>query len=387
VVGSRVRLVSSDRMMTGAIESVNKLSKATRENPFEHEVIVRIHDRPARGRNTWLVKNDYFEGFGNYDIQPFTLQDGIISAIHVDNTAGVSVLVSLLTAVVRNSWRVNVDFLFTTCEEAGFYGIVGEILSGDNLSAGNGGDIMCVVVDSSSHAHFQPERQLWDRAPMGGDDEPKETIGLNSSIIRAGDWAALFDPEVARLLSVAASNLRTSPSRDERVLWAGRKKPSISEQLRDIPKTGRSDPSPGVVGDTGFLLGRMRGGWCEATPLMLASALRGNLAPALSLRVGSVAIPIANYRNYYENALYPEKCHESSLRSVCRLLGEAIRLFHRWPFDLNGTAGIPIVSDPEKRIKELLAWQDIFEGLSSVTRNWITRFQERRRAQYPHKVK
>jgi len=57
-------------------------------------------------------------------------ENEIVEAINVDNSAGVSVLVSLMTAVVRNNWKVNLDCLFTPCEEAGFCGVVAEILEG-----------------------------------------------------------------------------------------------------------------------------------------------------------------------------------------------------------------------------------------------------------------
>ena len=219
--GSRVRLVSADQLMKGVIERVSALPNPTPAHPFDHEVLVRIDPRTReRARNSGFWRNTFFEGLGVYDIPNFALTDGVISAVHVDNTAGVSVLISLLNAIVRNSWRTNVDLLFTTCEEAGFCGVVSEILSGEHLTAKNGGSVMCIVVDSSSHAAFVEERELWDQESMGAADKRIQEIVLQHSIVRTGDRVSLFDPEVSRLLSVAATNLRTSLGRHERIPWA-----------------------------------------------------------------------------------------------------------------------------------------------------------------------
>ena len=85
-----------------------------------------------------------------------------------------------------------------------------------------------------------------------------------------------------------------------------------------------------------------------------------------------MAIPIAAYRNSFENRLEPEKCHENALRGTAEVLGEALRLCHRWPFGLCAqptAADQPGASD---RIQTLLSWHDRFKLLSSVNDDWVS---------------
>lgn len=236
----------------------------------------------------------------------------MIAASSVDNTAGVSVLFTLMTAIARGNWPVNVDCLFTTCEEAGFCGVVAELLDGSSFDAPNGEEIVCIVVDSSSHLRFWNQRP--EHAGMSKVPSDAETIAikLHEPVIRTGDG------------------------------------------LKRV------------------LVGRMVGGWCKATPLVVGNALRRRKGgrPPLNLRVGSIAIPIGGYRNSFKGELQAEKCHESALRGACQLLGEAIRLCHRWPFGFH----VPppdVTDDMAKTVDLLLTWQDVFGGLSSVTNDWI----------------
>jgi putative aminopeptidase FrvX len=365
--GSRVRLYTSGQVMSGIVQGISRGSSLDNESPFKHEIVVRI-DQQNRASNARFFKNPHFEGFGHYDIPPFTFKDGLISATHVDNTAGVSILVSILTMMVRNSWRANVDFLFTTCEEAGFCGVVAEILNGKHLIPEPGGEVICIVVDSSSHTAFVSDERL------EGVDETsdKEEIALQHPVIRTGDKASVFDREVSHLLAAAAKNLQAASNRYERIQWTGKRRLSVSEKLRGADRANATDRKTFEITRPSVAVGRMFGGWCEATPLVLESEIRqacGSL-PSLHLRVGAVAIPLANYRNYFKRALNPEKCHESALRGVRDLVGEAVRMRHRWPFELV-SRNSNSVQDKKARVERLLAKQKDYAGLLSVTREWI----------------
>ena len=237
---------------------------------------------------------------------------------------------SVLMAVVRNSSRVNVDFLFTSCEEAGFCGVVSELLEGSVLGHDQKEEVVCIVVDSSSRDKFIEGARLWE----GPDGQPVE-IPLQNPVVRSGDVHTVFDLEVTKLLCTAASNLQRSSGNLDRMSWAKGKRVSLSEDCRKPLRTGdhsKTDCMP--IDSTAVLVGRMVGGWCEATPLRLEAAIRQRYGkPPLGLRTGSLAIPIAHYRNSFENRLQPEKCHENALRGAVQVLGEALRLCHRWPLE------------------------------------------------------
>jgi len=123
----------------------------------------------------------------------------------------------------------------------------------------------------------------------------------------------------------------------------------------------------------------MLGGWCEATPLQLQAAIRERRGESsLSLRVGSIAIPIAHYRNTFKKRLEPEQCHEDSLRGACQVLGEAVRLCHRWPFGLRDPKASGAGPETAELVDTLLKWQDRFTSLSSVNMSWIREMSDRR---------
>ena len=237
-IGSPVKLLCSDCTLKGHIEKVpeNKHPLSAAE-PFDHEVLVRI-DRKEEIANLDLIENEYFVGIGHYDIPPWSYEAGMISATHVDNIAGVSVVLSVMTAIVRNSWRVNVDFLFTTCEEAGFCGVSCRDPGWLRLNAARDGDIVCVVVDSSGHTAFLKEQRLWDPEPMMESDKKQASdIPLQSPVIRTGDKYTLYDYEVARLLCAAATNPQGVVGKPDRAFWVGRSRKCLSEGFRSNLKT------------------------------------------------------------------------------------------------------------------------------------------------------
>jgi len=216
------------------------------------------------------------------------------------------------------------------------------------------------------------QEHVRDGAAVGGAD-PDETVEvpLHHTIIRTGDLYSIYDQEVSRMLSVAAKNLKGGTGISTR-LASSTASPSLAGNLRKTFEVSGLEGA-GVAGARNdFLVGRLRGGWCEATPLRLANVIRrGRDLPAMRIRVGSVAIPIAHYRNSFRKELQPEKCHEKSLRGACQLLGEAVRLCHRWPFRLPAEEANNEIPEDGKIVDELLEWQEVFQGLSSVTRDWI----------------
>ncbi len=368
VVGRRVKLRCDDAEIAGAIASVRaNTGTFDSEHPFDHDVEIRI-DTVVPAKAPHIVSNDYFVGLGHYDLPACVERDGVIAARSVDDTAGVSVLVAVMAAAVRHRWNVNLECLFTTCEEAGFYGVVGEILRGDAFDQG-AGEVVCIVVDSSSHLAFMKNQELWGAMPAeeSAKSGPRDEISLEEPVIRTGDAASRFDRDVARLLRAAAANLEGAVDRD----WIpSRSTLGLSDSLRK-PLEPRLRPRSTLRGKNRrrALIGRMVGGWCEATPLVLANALRRRTGRALSLklRVGSMAIPIGCYRNSFKNELQPEKCHEDALRGACQIVGEAVRLCHRWSFDdTDEHEGLP--HNTEHLLDLLLEWQARFDGLSSVIR-------------------
>jgi hypothetical protein len=63
-------------------------------------VIVQIDQRDS-SRITRIERNAHFIGIGNYEIPLWSNRDGVISATHVDNTAGVSVLITILMTAIK----------------------------------------------------------------------------------------------------------------------------------------------------------------------------------------------------------------------------------------------------------------------------------------------
>ncbi|HEY7389762.1 MAG TPA: hypothetical protein VH640_14695, partial [Bryobacteraceae bacterium] len=376
VRGSEVRLVAPDKVVRGKVEEVREVPSPTSGRPFNHEVRVGIEDR-SRVRNPRIIKNEYFEGYGNYELPAWVLKDGMISATHVDNVAGVSVLVALLNAMVRNNWRVNADFLFTTCEEAGFCGVVAEILDagGETLAGQTDGDIVCIVVDSSSSVKFC-ETRLWTDEVYETGWAPAE-IELRCPVVRTADLYGVFDPEVAKLLYSAAASVQAAAGRHDRICWSGRRRPSVAEKRRGSLKKEGAEPS-GPPSKTSVAVGAMRGGWCEATPLSLQGSIRrlAGLEP-LRLRCGAIAIPISDYRNVYRKERHPEMCHEDALRGACELLGEAVHLCHRWPFGLRANGAARTIPKEQEILKKLMHWQQLYGALSSVTNCWVEQAKKR----------
>ena len=370
--GRRVRLLCRDRVLTGRVGAIVEFDgPVSAEMPFDHTVEIEIDHVETAGRP--IIENAHFIGIGHYEIPTWDERDGVIAANHVDNTAGVSVLTAVMRNIVRGNWKVNVDCLFTTCEEAGFCGIVAEILAGTNLATSDGEPVMCIVVDSSDHTSFQKVPMSWELPPGAKAESRRVEAMLQDPVVRTGDSVSIYDLEVSKLLWAAASNLDGG---SEQADWIPtRRSPSVSGALRrslDLGPVTR----PFESADKGkAAIGRLVGGWCEATPLMLANAIRERRhpgAPALNLRVGALAIPISGYRNSFKEELQPEKCHPRALRATCQILGEAVRLCHRWPFGLRPGPGADVGPDCDtpKRVDKLLEWQDVFEPMSQVTRNW-----------------
>jgi hypothetical protein len=364
VIGNKVRLICPDCTMTGTITGIRKLEKGPPDAPYDHAVDIGSLTATTSSKRSTIPHNPYFKGIGYYDIKQFEIDDeGVIDAVSIDNAAGLAILMSLMCSVVQNRWKVNLDCLFTTCEEAGFYGIVREILDGGQL---NGDETVCVIVDASSRLKYVPESVK----DVTTDSDQAREVGLDEAVVRTADVFSDFDAEVSQLLAVAAENLgahRSQTKGDE-----SRRKVGISEQERRQLEEDRFPFNPEPI-SWRPAVGKMIGGWCEATPILLGDQLRealGIKGKWCRPRVGALAVPIANFRNSFRQELTSEKCHAKALVRATQILGEAVRLCHRWPFDAFDGAKAGRCRD-EGVLQLLVDWQRDFKLLSTVTEEWV----------------
>jgi putative aminopeptidase FrvX len=263
--GSPVTLSVDGKEIVGTLDAIIE-HEPTPDEPFDHvaEVqVVSVRDGSARR----VPENDYFVGIGRYDLPSWDVTDGVITATSVDNTAGVSVLVTLMSALVRQRWPVNVDCLFTTCEESGFCGIVNEIVEGTTFDDADPNELVCIVVDSSSNVNFVTDADLWAPSFVAGrTNAPHVETSLRCPVVRTGDASGAFDRQVSRLLYTAAANLEGAVERRDWIQL--RSGGGVSAALRGTFERPHSDAP------RRWPVGRMVGGWCEATPLVFANALR-----------------------------------------------------------------------------------------------------------------
>ncbi len=367
VIGNNVRLICPDCTMTGTITGIRELEKGSSDAPYNHAIDIGSLSAATSSKSSIVPHNPYFKGVGYYDIKQFQIDgEGLIDAVSIDNAAGLAILVSLMCSVVQNRWKVNLDCLFTTCEEAGFCGIVNEILDGEHL---NGHETVCVVVDASSRQKYVPESDS-DGATQGVDGDKTREVGLDEAVVRTADAFSDFDAEVSQLLAVAAQNLGAHRSRTKEE--GSRRKIGISEQDRRLLEEDRYPFNP-ESNCWRPAVGKMIGGWCEATPILVGHQLRevlGAKGKWTRPRVGALAVPIANFRNSFRQQLMPEKCHAKALVRATQILGEAARLCHRWPFDAFDGAKAGRCRD-ERVIQWLVDWQRDFKSLSTVTQDWV----------------
>ncbi|HEY0464112.1 MAG TPA: hypothetical protein VGC79_07890, partial [Polyangiaceae bacterium] len=242
-----------------------------------------------------------------------------LSVPFVDNCAGVAVATAVLRTIVDSDADVNLSVLYTTGEEAGFVGLL-RMLEGSRLSEALL-DAVWIVLDASSHAgSSQIGMQEWygqrvvgmqkgeNKKEGASCDEVKSGSRCpeNVAAIRLEDRCTIFDYSAALLLYQASLLVKSKLG---------------ATQLRD--KSWYKDI--GVAGT--FVKGE-----CEATVLAHHAAFHEGHPKPHGLRVGALAIPVVNYRNYAGfnlGAMKPEVTRIGALTSAGFILVEACSIVSR----------------------------------------------------------
>ena len=214
----------------------SKVRVNTAEGAVKGKIAKTILKKKYLGRQTFTLgaQGEIKKGdFGAFDLPALRIAGDTIRAIACDNLISVAAILDLLTRFVKGRAGVNVAGLFTRGEEAGFLGAFAAMESGlipkrDPL----------VVLECSS-------------ARGGG-----VYIG-EGPVVRVGDLASTYDPEVEIWLSDVASSL--------------------------LPGPGSRVPGPGFKYQRALL----QGGRCEACVYVAAG-----------YRVGALAMPLGNYHNH-----------------------------------------------------------------------------------------
>ena len=268
---------------------------------------------------------------------------GDLRASCLDNFAGVSAATSALTRVVEKGMRANLTVLYSIGEEARMLGMLDILMNEplflmDSLAQ----DDLWLVLDSSDVNHsYSVSLEAWARArrdnlalgpvpPMHDADGPAyeddrmeaPEFGPCSDelcSVRLEDKATIFDPGVARFLfqaqigslALMEQRIQSTPTVRARIeRYRGR------DWIRRHP----------------ILPGMFQGGVCEATPLgllgQIGEALGQPLRTDRRLTIGSVAIPLWNYRCVAgDSRVTPERTHYMALLSAAALVDRAAELF------------------------------------------------------------
>ena len=201
---------------------------------------------------------------GMWDLPAFRVRGDRLHAAAIDDVLGTAVMLATLSELVRRRVRVRVWCAFTRAEEVGFQGVLA--LLRENKIPKNA---VVISVEMSSE-------RPWARVGDG-------------PVVRVGDRATIFDPNVARFLMQVVAQCRKLDSRfrAQRAL--------------------------------------MDGGTCEAT------AFAG-----FSYRTGGLCLPLGNYHNIGKN-LRP-RAEFVSLDDLERLLQLAVTTCLEWrDFDASAT--------------------------------------------------
>ena len=148
--------------------------------------------------------------------------------------------------------------------------MVSEILNASVFSSEKREKVICIVVDSSSRTSFIENFRLWDDKG----DEPAGEVSLEYPVVRTGDAYTMYDSEVSKLLCTAAANLQRSSERPDEIPWAKGKRISLSEDRRSTFRTREQAEPQSSRKRYAVRVGRMTGGWCEASPATLEAAIR-----------------------------------------------------------------------------------------------------------------
>ncbi len=205
------------------------------EGPVRGRLAKKPLPRKHEGRATFAcsIRGRLAAGdFGAFDLTRVRFANGKIHALAADNLISVAAILDLMTRFVRGGAKVNVSGLFTRGEEAGFLGAF-------------------AAMESKLIPRKDPLVVLECSSAAGGN----VVIG-KGPVVRAGDLASTYDPEVEVWIHEVAS-----------AILAGR-----------APRKGAK----------GFSYQRalLQGGRCEACVYI-----------AEGYATGGIALPLGNYHN------------------------------------------------------------------------------------------
>lgn len=217
-------------------------------------------------------------------LTPFSKEGGWLLSRSIDDLLGGAASLEALRRLVQAKAKVNVTVLLHRAEEVGFIGALDLIAEG-------------AVSPDDSVISVETSRQMKGARPGRG------------PVVRLGDRACLFDPNLTALLDEAAAQLK--------------------RRGRPIQRL------------------RLTGGACEGTAYL-----------AFGYEAGGVAIPLVNYHNGWgAEKIAPEKVRLEDLNGIVALLVEAAKLFPK--ATLRGTLrprlaarlkkAVPLLNFPNRR--------------------------------------
>jgi len=192
--------------------------------------------------------------FATLALTPYEISAGWLSSRSIDDLLGCAISLEVVRRAARMKLKTNITVLLSRAEEVGFIGALGLAHEG-------------AVNPCDSVISVECSRAL-----------PGTMPGLGP-VIRLGDKACVFDPNLTSLLDAAAVKLKRN----------------------DQPVQRR----------------RLVGGTCEATGYL-----------AFGFEASGVAIPLVNYHNGWgAEKVAPERVRVSDIEPTVQLVLEAARLF------------------------------------------------------------
>ncbi|MBI4376238.1 MAG: hypothetical protein HY549_07280 [Elusimicrobia bacterium] len=218
--------------------------------------------RLGRGRDGtfqvhWTRPPSRRAAFAVLDLPPFVLDGRWVLSRSIDDLMGSAISLEVLRRAASAGLKTNLTVLLHRAEEVGFVGAL-DLIARKHVS----------LLDSV--LSIETSRELPGARPGKG------------PVIRLGDKASAFDPNLTALLDLAASKLKPRKIRVQRL--------------------------------------RLTGGTCEATAYL-----------AFGYEASGVAIPLVNYHNGWgAKSIAPEKVRVEDIAGAVELLLEAAKLF---PFE------------------------------------------------------
>ncbi len=362
IVGSEVEIRSRFGKHDATVKSVKHA---------ERLCIVEFEVTASHQEESLFVSNEAFAAFAQYKLRPYEVDDeGVIASPCVDNYVGVSLVSSVLEGVCAANWAVNVEALFTTCEEGGFCGIVKHILAAPERFTDE--QTTWIVVDSSSKNSGYVESTPADlRLPYSQLENRKISgIDLRQLVVRTGDKRTVFSREVSHMLHVSSWNAL----RKVGVFKADSEKCKLKNEFVFCSDSVVRN----VRQEEGCVIGaRMVGGWCDASPIHLAPHLL-DLDPAgndwYRPRVGAIAIPIGNYRNNFQGRPAQEICHAAAVSLALVVLAEAAKANMRYNYigRPRSQEDVGLLREAESEHVDMIKqWLAFSERYLRITDSWV----------------